>query len=177
MLVNDDFSLIKAILGDNTQLIDSNGNNPLHAALSCKAPCTVLQSLIELGYNTNQRNGQGLTPLNLAISLKLKDQSKVLIMCGADPFITDNSGECAVTQSFAKENEEILDNIIATIGNSTDIYGQTVLHYAARSASSRTVQHILDLGLDKTIKDNAGETPYDLAVRWKNTAVQDLLEN
>lgn len=178
MLLTEDFSYIESILGSDKNLVDSNGNNPIHEAINCNASVDVVQKLINLGYNIDQRNGQGLSPLNLAISLANKEQAIVLIHNGADPFITDNIGECAITLCFNKDNQDILDEIVTDLVKSqkTDIYGQSILHYAARNASVDTIDHIIEHGIDKSLKDNSGETAYDVAVRWKNNAVLESLK-
>lgn len=177
MLLSEKFSYVKAVLGTNRNLVDSNGNNPIHEAINCNSSENTLQQIINLGYNIDQRNGQGLSPLNLAISLNNKALAKILILNKADPFISDNVGECAITLCFSADNQDILDEIIKNTieTRKTDIYGQTILHYAARNASAETIKHIIDSGVDNSIKDNSGETAYDVAVRWKNNSVLEYL--
>ena len=46
--------------------------------------------------------------------------TKILIECGADPFITDNSGECAVSLAI-ENNSDILNAIVQTSGNKKDM--------------------------------------------------------
>lgn len=177
LVVNDDISLIYLVLGKNLNLIDSDGNNPLHAAISCKVKFEVLESLISRGYDINQRNSQGLTPLNYAIKQGQNSLAKSLIQKKADPFIADNNGECAVTLLFNNPDcQDVLDELLTCFGDETDILGDSILHYAARTANEETIRHILSFNLNKRLENNSGETPYDVAKRWKNRAGIDLFK-
>lgn len=161
--------IIKAVLGNDVNLSDSDGNTPIHIAIINKASSDIISGLINLGYPINRRNSTGLTPLTLAVKNKQIDIAKTLVECGADPFITDNSGECAVSISI-NENPEILNFIVQTTGNKKDMAGEGILHYAARTADLETIKKLLSMGLDRTQKNISGETAYDIARRWQREA-------
>ena len=55
--------------------------------------------------------------------------------------------------------------------------GRTALHYAAAAGFLEVMTVLLDHGADFTIRDDAGETPLQLAGRYKKYAVVDLLKN
>lgn len=175
IVINQEYYLIQLVLGKNKKLKDTDGNNPIHAAVNCFASEEVLESLIADGYDINQRNSQGITPINAAIISKQNELAKILIRHNADPFITDNNGNCAVTLSFAPDAEDVLDELIAICGNMTDVQGDTILHYAARNGKADLISHIVSSGVDKRIKNNDGETAGDVARRWKNMSVIDYL--
>jgi ankyrin repeat protein len=69
----------------------------------------------------------------------------------------------------------ILDEIVKLAGNKTDYQGEGILHYAARIADAKTVQKLLEKGLDRTVRNISGETPHDIAVRWQRKDIIDLL--
>ena len=177
LVVNDSMSLINTVLGKDLKLIDSDGNNPLHAAIACKAKFEVMEQLIIKGYDINQRNSQGLTPLNYAIIQKQNSLARILIQHKADPFIADNNGDCAITLAFNNPDAvDVLDDLVDYFGESSDILGDTILHYAARTANEATLKRLLSFGLNRQALNNNGETPYDVAKRWKNKAGMDLLK-
>lgn len=177
LVINENISLIQLTLGDNLKLIDSDGNNPLHIAISCKAKFEILEALIARGYDINQRNSKGLTPLNYAIIQKQNSLAKILIKNKADPFIADNNGDCAITLVFNDPSlVDILDDLVNYFGDDADILGDTILHYAARTADETTLKHLLSFGLNKQALNNSGETPYEVAKRWKNKVGMDLLK-
>jgi ankyrin repeat protein len=117
-----------------------------------------------------------LTPLNLAVKNSQIEIAKVLIECGADPFITDNSGECALSYAI-ESNSDILNYIVQILGNKKDMTGEGILHYAARTGDLLTIKKLLSMGLDKTMRNISGETAYDIAVRWQRSSeIIDVLK-
>ena len=175
LVMGKDVKLIEAVLGTNIALTDSDGNSPLHAAVISRASASILQTIITMGYPLDQRNGKGYTALGLALEENQHVLAKILLKNGADPFVTDNSGDCAVLLSFKKENQDVLADMVKYSGTKTDLQGDNILHYAARTADAATVKHLLELGLDRTRRNTAGETPYDVAKRWKRPEIAQLL--
>lgn len=157
---------IKAVLGNDVNLVDSDGNTPIHIAVNNKASVEIIKILVNLGYPINRRNRLGLTPLTSAIKAKQNDIAKTLVECGADPFITDNSGNCALTIAI-EENLDILNYIVQTTGNKKDMAGEGILHYAARTANIDIIKKLISMGLDRNQKNISGERPYDIAIRWQ----------
>lgn len=168
-------SVIDAVLAGDKYLTDSDGNNPVHAAINSHANAEILEMIINKGYPLNQRNGKGLTPLEVAVQMGQTKSAIALIESGADPFVTDNNGECAVQLAFLPGNEEILNALIDYSSSMTDLQGDGLLHYAAKSANTETINLLLEKGLDRTKRNNAGETPYDIAKRWKRNDISNLL--
>ena len=178
IVLKENETLISEVLGSQISLMDTDGNTPIHIAVSKKASAEVLEMLIDKGYPINQRNGKGYTPLQDAIMMKQSALANVLLEHNADPFIFDNAGENAAMAALQKGNEAILDSLIEYVGNKQDIQGETILHYAAKKADEQTVKKLLDssLGLDKSIKNRDGETAYNVAIRWKRSNIADLLK-
>jgi ankyrin repeat protein len=167
--------IVMAILGNDINMIDSDGNTPLHIAIESKASDENIALLIAIGYPLNRRNRFGVTPLMLAISEKNTSATALLLQNGSDPYIADNAGECAVSVAL-KANSDVLSSIVRLAGTKTDLRGDGLLHYAAQVADSETVRKLLSMGLDKSIRNVSGETPYDIAVRWEKRDVARLLQ-
>ncbi len=177
LIVNENMDLINFLLGSDKNLSDSDGNNPLHIAILCKVKADTMTGLIQSGYDINQRNSKGLTPLNYAIIQRQNNLAKILIQNNADPFVADNNGDCAITLAFnSPEVQDILDALLRKYATTTDFQGDTILHYAARSANEETLKHILTFGLNKNATNNNGETPYEVARRWNNQTAIKLLK-
>jgi ankyrin repeat protein len=174
-VLNQAPELVKAVLGSDTNLIDSDGNTPLHLAVEETAPAETVALLIGMGYPLNRRNRFGVTPLMLSISEKNNPATALLLQSGSDPYIADNFGECALSAAL-KTNPEVLNNIVRLAGNKTDIRGDGVLHYAAQIADQETIRKLLSMGLDKSMKNISGETPYDVAVRWQKGDIAKMLQ-
>jgi ankyrin repeat protein len=157
------------VLGTNTNLIDSDGNTPVHIAISNGANDNIVSLLVSRGYNLNRRNSEGVTPLMLAVKRNRTEAAQTLLRNGADPFIFDNSGECVISLAI-KENLSILNDVAKIMPAKTDMSGDGILHYAAQTASADMIKRLLAMGLDKTARNISGELPYNVAVRWQNTA-------
>ena len=102
-----------------------------------------------MGYPINRRNSNGLTALAEAANLGQADLLRVLLENGANPYITDNKGECAVSFALRNGNKLLLEDIVKYAGTKRDISGEGILHYAARIADQATVNTLLSMGLDE----------------------------
>lgn len=176
LVLKFDERVLKAVLGNNKNIVDSDGNTPIHIAVDKKVTEDQLNMLINMGYPLSQRNGKGVTPLNTAVSNNQKKLALTLLERGADPFVATVSGDCALTNAFKNGNVEILDAIVKYNARKTDTAGDTILHYAARIGSETQVSHLVDLGLDRSAANLSGETPAQMAKRWNRNTVADLLK-
>lgn len=176
LVLNYDETVLRAVLGTNRNIVDSDGNTPIHIAVEKKVSAQKLDTLIKMGYLVSQRNGKGVTPLNMAITNGQKSLALTLIERGADPFAATITGDNALTNAFKNGNVEILDAICKYNARKTDTAGDSILHYAARLANDVQVRHLLELGLDRTAKNLSGETPSKMAARWNRPAIAELLK-
>ena len=59
----------------------------------------------------------------------------------------------------------------------TDTLGDGMLHYAAKFADVQTLKDLLALpGIKLDVKNTAGETPYQVALRWNRSEIAELLK-
>lgn len=175
--LDSDIKTIRAILGKNYNITDSDGNSPIHIIVKAKASTKILQTLIADGYQIDTRNADGYTPLNYAIKDNNLQTALILLEHGANPFQTiDKKGTNGVTIALEQNNKQMISNIVKYANSMTDIEGNTILHYAAKSSSIETIKTLLSYGIDKNVKNVAGDTPYTIAVRWKRPDVAKLLD-
>jgi ankyrin repeat protein len=175
LVLDKDVSLIAAVLGNDLNQADSDGNTPIHIAVSHKVNTEKLQLLINNKYPVNRRNSEGVTPLLLSVKQGNKDLTRILLQNGGDPYTSDNSGDCAVSYAI-KNNWDILNVIVQVIGNKRDMSGESILHYAAKTADVETVKRLISMSLDKNLKNISGETAYDVAIRWQRKDIAELLK-
>ena len=110
----------------------------------------------------------------------MNEQTRVLLENNADPFLQSGSDhECpasiALRNGYSSENK-ILDSFIELVGNKTDYQGEGLLHYAAKIADIATVKKMVSKGLDRNLRNVAGETPADIAKRWERNEVASILQ-
>lgn len=170
-------SIMNAVLGNDINITDSDGNTPIHIAVSAKSGSKILSSLIKKGYPFDTRNSSGYTPLALAVINNEIDAANTLLENGALPFSEiNNRGETVLTLAFKEKNTEMLGYIVKYSADKSDIKGNTILHYAARYADEDTVKRLLKFNLNKNVKNLSGETPYQTAVNWKHPKIAELLK-
>ncbi|MCQ2574108.1 MAG: ankyrin repeat domain-containing protein [Treponema sp.] len=179
IVMKRDIKVIKAVLGDNTGITDSDGNNPIHIAIKSKASDKLLNELIKMGYPIDGRNADGYTPLVYAVEGNDVNRALTLLKNKANPFQSINKkGENAVSIALSANpyNQTMIANIVHYAGKASDIQGNTILHYAAKTSNKEIVQDILSYGLPKNVKNVQGDTPFDLARRWGNKEIAELLK-
>ena len=168
--------VIKAVLGAGTSIADSDGNTPLHLAVSEGAGSGILSMLIEQGYPVNSRNRSGKTALSVALEKDDETSMRILLQAGCDPFITDSEGN-SVAGIILSEKIEHVALLTEYAADETDAIGDGLLHYAARLSSPGIVMQLRNTRLvDPYAKNIEGETPADIAARWSRPDIQALLK-
>ena len=168
--------IVKTVLGNDKTITDSDGNTPFHIIVQAKGPLRILSLLASLGYPFDTRNAEGMTPLGYAVENNDENYARILLQNGANPFSSiDKKGRNAATIALASE-ERILADIAKYAGTKSDIQGNTILHYAARTASADTIRKLLAYGLDANAKNISGETPYMTALRWNRNDAANVLK-
>lgn len=165
-----------AVIGKDTNMVDSDGNTPLHIAVSEHSGPESLETLLASGFPVNNRNRTGSTALLQAVRGGQESLAKVLLTAGADPYASDNQGESAVTIALAAY-PALVPMIAEYAPDKTDTIGDGLLHYAARSGDAETVRRLLALPkIDRGARNISGETAYDIAVRWQRPEIAALLK-
>ena len=177
IIMNNNPALVNDLLGTSRTITDSDGNSPVMIVVKSKKSVSLLQSLIDLGYPVDTKDSDGYTALNYAIEHKDYNSAAVLLQNGADPFLAiDKKGRNGVTIALANQDLKMLSGIAKYAGSLCDIQGNTMLHYAAKTSSADIVKQLLSYGLDKKTANISGDTPYDLAIRWKRPEIAELLK-
>ena len=177
IVINSDIAIINEVLGTSTNITDSDGNSPIHIVIKSNASDSLLKTLIANGYSIDTRNSDGYTPLNYAINQGKLNSAIILLENGANPFISiDKKGTNGVTMALDRNDKQLISNIVKYASGLSDIQGNTILHYAAKTSSIETVRYLLSFGIETNIKNVSGDTPYQIAVRWKRQDVAALLK-
>ncbi|AGT42736.1 ankyrin repeat domain-containing protein [Treponema pedis] len=168
--------IIDAVLGTDKFLADTDGDTPVHIAVSENVSADIFQALLSKGYPVDKRNKNGTVAVLAAVQKNQKENTHLLLIAGADPFIINNQGVCAVGEIFTKHPDFVPLAAEFAVGR-TDVMGDGLLHYAAKFASVQIIRELLTLpGVSVNAKNTAGETPRDIALRWQREDAAEALK-
>ncbi|EFW38090.1 ankyrin repeat protein [Treponema phagedenis F0421] len=168
-------TFVDTVVGTNPMLANSDGDSPLHIAVAENAKEHTLKLLLNKKYQVNKRNRTGSSALLTAVKNGRKNFCKDLLEAGADPFLTNNAGESPLSIMLS-EQTDMIDIFANFAAQKTDVIGDTILHYAARIANAQTVKKLISMNKFNLLERNtAGETPRDVALRWKRSDIAQLL--
>jgi ankyrin repeat protein len=177
IVLKKDINVIREVLGNNYTITDSDGNTPVHIVVKANASDELLQTLIDEGYPVDTRNADGYTALNYAIENDDVKTALVLLENGANPFQQiDKKGKNGISIALEKGNKKMISNIVKYAGKMTDVQGNTILHYAAKTCTPEMVKTLISYGIDKSVKNVSGDTAYTIAVRWRRPEIAALLK-
>lgn len=177
IVLNKNIDIIKEVLGTKYTITDSDGNTPVHIVVRNKMSGNLLRFLISTGYPIDTRNSSGYTPLSYAIEMNDVKTAEILLEHGANPFqMIDRKGKNGVSIALEQEDKNMIANIVKYAGSMTDVKGNTILHYAAKTCSESMVRNLISYGIDKTVSNVSGDTAYTIAVRWKRPEIAALLK-
>jgi ankyrin repeat protein len=154
---------------------DDMGNSALHIALQERVSADIIRTIITQGARLNAVDNNGKSPLRVAVDMELWEQAKALSDAGADPFLSAVDNRTPAEISFAKGEVCTRALFSGRAINSMDSSGNTILHLAARYGNPETINILLQLGANRTIKNIASEKPFDIAIRWNKSENADLL--
>jgi len=158
--------------GANPLVIDNNGQNLLHYAVSKENALDLIPLYVSHGVDINARDQEDDTPITLAINYfyeaKAFDTQVV--------FVGDNNQPNEI--EFKPDPYKTLEILVKSGVNLNEFnqYGNTLLMDCVTKDSSELVNILLELGADKNIKNNYGETAKDLAYDLGRRYIYQLLE-
>ncbi|MCL2720118.1 MAG: ankyrin repeat domain-containing protein [Treponema sp.] len=168
--------MVSALLtSDRINTPDDMGSSALHIALHEGASADIIRTIVNRGARINIVDSNGKTPLRVSIDLDAWESAKIIADAGADPFITAVDNKTPVEISFSKGNECIKAIFSGRMINVTDSSGNSVLHFAARYGTADDVRLLLEFGANKSLKNVASESAYDIALRWNRRDNAEVL--
>lgn len=187
---NSNLELVSLLLQNNNtlDLKDYEADTALHVCAYQEPEMDAIQAdiaqlLIHSGAKLNIQNGDGDTPLNLAVQHKLTLVSQALINAGANTNLADYSDITPLMYAVDTDNAKLVKLLLYNNKNINlqDEDGDTALHFAAyhleeRNNRAEIVRLLLAAGANKNIKNKAKLTPLQIAIKEKMHTVIQILK-
>lgn len=158
--------LAKTLLnrGANVNALSGDGRQftPLHEAIWNGHPA-MADLLLKHGADIEARDSDGLTPLLLAEKEEKEELVPILLKWNADVSATDKNGDTALFLA-AERHEPIFILFIQSGRIPESLFGGSVLCSAVRSCSRKSVQTLVEKGIDVNAPDRLGRRPLDYAL-------------
>lgn len=178
---------------------DDDGNNLLHLACGVKSEyiqnaikpaqnLSVIPFLLAHGVDVNKPNNIGNTPLHYLVLLSSPEIIKtidLLLEHGADlnsmnealqtPFFLS---AISYDSQFRNKTQPVLKHLLSrgAMIDVQDINGRTSLYFVVKNEDAMLARFLLENGADPTIADNAGDSPYKLALQKNMRAILSIIE-
>jgi len=175
-----DAALVKLLLDREAEPSPRNaeGNTPLNlAAIGAFREITDL--LLDRGAELDTAGGKGVILLQMAAgdgSAKLF--RAVMNQEGQKLFTSEEANYWTMQDAVCGGSVQIVDALLAKevpLFKQKDIYGWTLIHYAASKGRMAMIQHLADKGIDINARTNAGETAFNLAQAAGDQSTQEVI--
>jgi len=166
--------------GANPNVLDKNGNSPLHWAVFYRKQ-EMICLLVKYGADLNLQNYDGESPLHWGCSAEGSAALAAgLISLGAWPHIQDVSGQTPLHYASAIGDLQTMVVLLRAGApiNVEDDEGDSPLHWATRENQSLAVRLLQQAGASGKLQNEDGETALHLAVELnEESLVSQLLQN
>ncbi|XP_078401829.1 ankyrin repeat domain-containing protein 42-like isoform X2 [Cetorhinus maximus] len=168
--------------GANLTAKDDRGCTPSHLAAAHGHSYT-LQTILRSGVDTNPIDKSGWRSVHYAAFHGRLGCLQLLVRWGADVNEVDQDGNLpdlvfpAHVSAFKGDHEtlrQLVESGVINI-NERDDKGSTPMHKAAGQGHIGCLQWLIEMGADHHIRNDAGETPKDVAKRFSQLAAVNLL--
>ena len=146
----------------------ASGSTPLHEAARA-GNLQIIAMLIEHGADVNAVDAKDNTPLHTGIPADVhREAVRLLLDSGANPNLRDEHGDTPLHIVIMLNRS--LDVVQTLLGGGSDVHirnmeGKTPLYISIKEKRTDLIPLLLSYGAEVFAEDNAGITPFDLALR------------
>jgi len=159
--------------GANPLVIDVNGQNLLHYAVSKENAVDLILLYVSLAVDINARDREDNTPTSLAIDYY--DEANAF---DSQQVFVGNENYESNENEFKPNPNKTLNTLVKAGAdlNTFNKYGYTLLMNCVTNDNPEIVKILLELGADKSIQNKYGQTAKDIAYKAGHRHVYQLLE-
>jgi ankyrin repeat protein len=176
----ESIAIVESLLAAQTDpnIRNESGKTSLHYAARIEL-MVFTQALLAARADPNIRDLTGQTPLHYAVRQRSLDVVEALLAAQADPNIRNEDGQTSLHKAA---DLPVLDALLRYRGNvdAQDNYGTTALHQALDSFppnNARMAQRLIAANASLSIRDAAGNSPFDIAAGLNYTEINEIFAN
>ncbi len=174
-----DAAMLNAMLdaGADPSPADEHGQTPL-MGVSFGGNIEAARVLLSRGADPNAADENGYTPLHAACRGAGAEYVKLLLDSGGDANMANQRGQTALSIAVEAGDPDVVEALLVA-GADTNVaeanFGWCPLHTAATQGYSDVARCLLEHGARVSCEAKDRSTPLDLAVRYGNRTVADVL--
>lgn len=160
--------------------VDNKPYTPLwYACENCNVE--IVKALVKENATLTIKNDEGQTLLMIAILNNNFEVASYLINAGVDILASDSNGKTALMLAVYKGSMQtvrlLFPNLIDSVRNAKDRNGKTALHYAVEGGWLEIAGYLIESGVNNSIEDNDGYTPFMRAIDRGTNMIDLFLGN
>lgn len=170
--------IINLLISKGADLRDST-RMPLLQRAAVSRGAEVLHYLLDRGFEIDEADRNGRTPLMMAVDFGNMEAARALILRGANINVANSEGMVPIQIAVKKGSADLVDLFIAKKANLNVVEertGKSLLHEAALRGNSSIVNKLLAAGVPKNLKDKNGYTALSYALKYGNKTAVEILK-
>lgn len=165
--------------GADHTIKNKNGDTPLNFAFAFFTDIRIVKALLDRGASYNLSGNRAFNILQKAAEFGLSDLFKEVFKKAqpvllSDEQVKDNLVRCVVTGGETELLKYLRDKNVV-LNREKNVYGCTLIHYAALSGNKKMLEYLYDNGFDIDERNNSGESAFNIAQKKNDNEMMQLI--
>ena len=164
--------------GADVNKVNNNGGTPIMYAV-LGGDIRIVRMFVDQGADLNARAKNGWSAIMIAAAKGYTEITRELLAHAANPNLADVYGWSPLMRAVYEDRESVVKLLVQNPETDINHIGEngiTSLHIATVQGNLKLAATLLNNGADRTIRDESGRTPYEIARFNKEAELQDLLK-
>ncbi len=179
--VEDRVDIIRQLVekGAKGYIANKNGDAPLNFAVEFFTDIRIVKALYKYTDAYMISRKRALMLLKKAAEYGLKDLFMDVFQRSGSDVLKDEKSKDELVESIVKGGETVflvvLQQNAFQMKEDKNVYGWTLMHYAASSGSPRMLKYLYNKGFDLNERTNNGESPFNISQDKNDTAMMNQI--
>jgi len=165
--------------GADHTMRNKNGDTPLNFAVENSVDREMIKTLLNYNADYNAEGNRASLLMQKAAQYGFRDFFIELLKKEGKRVLDDKTQKDLIVKSAAIGGETDILKTLTDMGFSIDtgknVYGLTLIHYAAKYGHEVMIEYLTKLGVDINSRNNVGESAYNIAEKNGNKKIMELI--